>query len=144
MKQLFLGFTCCVCLFASAQSSVTEIKAGSGVLTVDKSDNALSIYGTLHVSATTSSELTKFGAQGQKGKLKFILSKNCQLTEISVVGQSPVISLDNELKQFASELHQRIRQQGLDHLFQFDNELGFVNEDSCSDNLNVIVALVLK
>ncbi len=144
MKQLLLGFTCCVCLFASAQSSVTEIKTDSGVLTVDKSDNALSIYGTLSVSAATTAELTKFGAQGQKGKLRFVLSKNCQLTEVIVVGQSPVTSLDRELKQFASELHQRVRQQDLDHLFQFDNELGFVNEDSCSDNLNVIINLVLK
>ncbi|NGF75270.1 hypothetical protein G5B10_05220 [Fluviicola sp. SGL-29] len=144
MKQVLLGFTCCVCLFASAQTSVTEIKTPSGMLTVDKSDNALSISGILHVSAATSAELTKFGLQNQKGKLKCILSKNCQLTGIEVIGQSPVTSLDHELKQFASDLHQRVRQQELDHLFQFDNELGFVNEDSCSDNLNVIIALVLK
>lgn len=124
------------------QSSVIEIKTDSGTLTVNKSDNSLSVYGTLRISEKAAAEVIKSGMQNQKARLELMLSKNCNLSDILVKKQIPADSLNNELEQFASDLLNQVRIQNLEHIFQFDNELGFVNEDSCVDNLSVPVVLV--
>ncbi len=105
------------------------------------SDHSLSVFGILNLSGNAVTDVMKTGEPLKKGQLEFIFDKACNLLDIRVVESTKSEIANQELKQFAADLLLKIRQGNHTHLFQFDNELGFVNEDSCSDNLIVSVAL---
>lgn len=129
---------------SSDKGNTTVIKTGSGELIVNKSDNSLSVWGKLDISSQTASEAQKSGIYSEKQQLELVLNKECKVTEISADKSMHNKIIHEELKKFAADLLLQISRQKLDYLFQFDNELGFVNEDSCSDNLNVTIALIVK
>lgn len=136
---LIIGFL--FTFWGYSQGGITTIDTQTGNLLVNKSDNSLAIYGNLKLTEKSHTELSKLGLQNQKAKIVLHLSKECKLENISVVEIIPITSVNEELKVFSQNLVTKIKEKKLESIFQFDNELGFVNQDSCSDNLSVSVTL---
>ena len=104
-------------------------------------DHSLTIYGILNLSLKTVANVAGNGEQLKKGQLEFVFNKECKLLDVIVIETSGNELVNRELEKFASDLLDKISRENYDHLFLFDNELGFVNEDSCSDNLIVSIAM---
>lgn len=105
---------------------------------------SLSVHGLFTLSLDAVSDLLKIGESLSRGKLEFILSNECKLIDIHVVKTTQSEVVNEELKLFASELLDKFKEENHQLIFQFDNELGFVNEDSCVDNITVPIVLKIK
>ncbi len=127
----------------TTSKGLTTIKTKNGILYVNKTDNALNVVGELVLSDEGIIKANEHGVFDTKHGFNFILDKKCKLTAIQF-DTSNVFNkfIATELTEFSLELFNQINTEQLEYLFQFDNDLGFVNEDSCSDNLTVSIKLV--
>lgn len=137
---VIIGFL--MSLQVEAQTALIEVKTQYGILMVNKADDALAVYGTMKIDASTYAELTKQGLQNHKGKIKLILNKNCQIADIVLREAFPNGQVNAALKEFITELKSKIASKQYADLFQLNNDLGFVNEDNCVDNINASIAFV--
>lgn len=142
LSKLVLLLVVLLSFQVSAQSALTEIKTKTGVLMVNKADDALTVYGTLRLDASTINELRKLGLLDHKGKIKLILNKNCQVDDIVLREKYPLDQVNELLQQFVTDLTSTIGSKQYATLFQLNNDLGFVNEDNCVDNINASIAFV--
>lgn len=133
-----------------AGSKEVTVSAKRGEVTINKEytmmgsvlkEYSLSVFGVFTLSSDAVSDVLKTGETLSKGKLEFVLSKDCELIDVCVIKTSQSEIVYQELKLFASELADKFKAENYHHLFRFDNELGFVSEDSCVDNITVPVIL---
>lgn len=108
------------------------------------SEHSLSIFGSLAISLNAATDVMTIGETLKKGHLEFIFSKECKLIDVKVIPTSQSKVVNEELKIFAKALLEKIQKENLNHLFLFDNEHGFVNQDSCTDNLNITISMKVK
>ncbi len=108
------------------------------------SEHSMAIYGSLTISLNAAMDVMKIGETLEKGQLEFVFNKECQLVDVRVIQTSQSKLVNDELKSFAGAVLEKIKQEDLNHLFLFDNELGFVNQDSCTDNLTILILMKVK
>lgn len=155
---IFVVFTLASVVLLGQESYSTEVKevvvaTETGQIIVrnevskngrKSSEHSLSIFGTLTISLKAATDVMQIGETLKKAYLEFVFSKECKVLEIKVIQTSQSKVVNEELKIFAEALLEKIQTENLNHLFLFDNEHGFVNQDSCTDNLNIAISMNLK
>ncbi|HLU87386.1 MAG TPA: hypothetical protein VKZ44_06495 [Taishania sp.] len=135
---LFLLFH--VCSFGQYEKHA--VKEFPGTIFFEKNDESLRVYGMYVISSEFNTTLSKLSGNTNDVKLLFQLGNDCKLIGVSVLECPESSELKSEITAFCDNLLKQFREKNLHHLFQFDNELGFVNQDNCVDDLVVHVKLV--